>query len=789
MSPNPPHDLIQRARQILLPFVATEEDREALLTEAFFREDPLLYGIDRKGTAKAFAIKCIKKLIDYGCLAGGEHSLSRLLLTARYDCGVDKHAEIDALVGMANELCQFATPTPKHIADIPAPVAGPAPIQTIKTPLNQRRPSVFISYYHGDKEFADQLISDLGSAGHACWIDTSAIKGGDEWVLTIADGILNSYALVPIVTLRALQSKWVQKEILWAQQKNKPIIPVILEDVMGEKGFLSLVDCQGVTLFNSDYITALSKLIRSLPPPALPDVDAGELQAEDAAPDIASETISIFRPDSVPRKLELAYLERLKLEELLNTEKYTPMAGTSEQRLHRAEMRAVFELLPMGKDRKDDHQPRRFENAVEEILRIRRAVLLGEPGGGKTTTIWKLAADLVDTALKDRKAPIPLLIRLGKWTEAGQPLHVFITSQLGDLGAFLDKLLSEKHAALLLDGLNEMPAGQQEEKYPEVRRLIERHPDLLAVVSCREQDYRNDLDFDRINITPLDPTRIREFAGRYLGAGKGEALFWRLAGGDDVRATWETWQKVGAGFELFWTATDIPRENPNVYGSTSAQEDQIWREKVCSKHSMMELARNPYMLLMLTSVYAEQGELPENRGELFQLFVRTLLEREKIPEIEQAPLTDGLASVAYQMQIRRADDNEGGNALTVLPQEEVKALLSDRLLYLAAGASILSVGEQVRFTHQLLQEYFAARHMDNEISTGRLKATGIWKPDRWWERTNWEEAAILLAGLYSDDCTPVVEWVAQANPEVAGMCVTRSGAGLADATRERLRPL
>ena len=41
--------------------------------------------------------------------------------------------------------------------------------------------------------------------------------------------------------------------------------------------------------------------------------------------------------------------------------------------------------------------------------------------------------------------------------------------------------------------------------------------------------------------------------------------------------------------------------------------------------------------------------------------------------------------------------------------------------------------------------------------------------------------------MYSDDCSPVVEWVAEANPEVAAQCVTRGGAALADATRERLR--
>ena len=41
--------------------------------------------------------------------------------------------------------------------------------------------------------------------------------------------------------------------------------------------------------------------------------------------------------------------------------------------------------------------------------------------------------------------------------------------------------------------------------------------------------------------------------------------------------------------------------------------------------------------------------------------------------------------------------------------------------------------------------------------------------------------------MYSDDSTPIVEWLADAQPEIAAQCITRSGAAIAEATRERLR--
>ncbi|HEX4947018.1 MAG TPA: SUMF1/EgtB/PvdO family nonheme iron enzyme, partial [Blastocatellia bacterium] len=772
-----PPDLLPRVRQVLLPLVETEDDREDLLLDAFFLVDPLLYGISRQGSPNQFLNVCLKQLLAYDARSMPEHPLALFLRAASYRAPIHR-AEFDALTALANTLGRLPAPPPPT-----TPTTNiDAPLVTLATPRGERRPTVFLSYAHKDAALAQRLIDDLRAAGHACWIDTTAIKGGNEWIMTIADGINNSYAMVVLVTREALQSRWVQDEILWARQRNKLLIPLLLENVFGETRFFPLNSYQAVTLFDTGYDAALPKLLEALPSPSLPQVEA----AQETAP-------TVNRPNL--RQLELAYLERLRLEELLSTEKYTPLAGTAQQQSKRAEMRAVFELLPMGKEREVLRETHRFENAVEEILKLRRAVLLGEPGGGKTTTIWKLAADLRNTAVADRQAPLPLLIRLGRWTDAEQSLPAFIATQLGELGASLDELLQEERAALLLDGLNELPVSQRPTKYPQVQRFIEQHPKLLAIVSCRELDYTVDLGVDRINITPLDPLRMREFATHYLDAEQGETLFWKLAG--ETARHWlnrfeqEMAEKLAEPARVFWTEPQLPSGIHWGYRWSGENDNSFWQEwlRVREKpSSLMVLARNPYMLLMLTSVYAEQGKLPENRGELFRLFVEKLLQREAIPAAEQTLLLEGLAKVAYKMQTHRAQD-ETGDALTVLPKDAISKYLDERLLYLAGSASLLTVGEQIRFTHQLLQEYFAARGMEDRIRGEQLRAADLWTPQRWWERTNWEEAAILLAGLHSNDCTPVVEWLAEANPEIAAQCITRSGAALAPATRERLREM
>jgi formylglycine-generating enzyme required for sulfatase activity len=93
----------------------------------------------------------------------------------------------------------------------------------------------------------------------------------------------------------------------------------------------------------------------------------------------------------------------------------------------------------------------------------------------------------------------------------------------------------------------------------------------------------------------------------------------------------------------------------------------------------------------------------------------------------------------------------------------------------------------VHFTHQLLQEYFAARALRAAMECGRLRAVDLWHADRWWVPSGWEETAVLMTGLYDGDCTPALEWVAEANPEAAARCAQRSGAQVPNETLRTLR--
>ena len=61
------------------------------------------------------------------------------------------------------------------------------------------------------------------------------------------------------------------------------------------------------------------------------------------------------------------------------------------------------------------------------VAEHRRVILLGEPGSGKTTTLWRLAYDYALSARKDGQAPLPVLVPLITGASSA-PLMVMVTA-------------------------------------------------------------------------------------------------------------------------------------------------------------------------------------------------------------------------------------------------------------------------------------------------------------------------------------------------------------------------
>jgi formylglycine-generating enzyme required for sulfatase activity len=86
---------------------------------------------------------------------------------------------------------------------------------------------IFISYNKQDHKYASQLADDLIHRGFDVWID-DRIDYGDRWWRTIVKAIQDCSAFIVIMTPNSDQSKWVEREVLLADQLHKPPFPILL---------------------------------------------------------------------------------------------------------------------------------------------------------------------------------------------------------------------------------------------------------------------------------------------------------------------------------------------------------------------------------------------------------------------------------------------------------------------------------------------------------------------------------------------------------------------------------
>lgn len=81
-----------------MPILETAQDREALLIDSFYLEDPTLHEFDLSGTISLLTSKLIIRLLDHGNLADGTASLAHLLRIACNSLGSEHHQPLEDLI-------------------------------------------------------------------------------------------------------------------------------------------------------------------------------------------------------------------------------------------------------------------------------------------------------------------------------------------------------------------------------------------------------------------------------------------------------------------------------------------------------------------------------------------------------------------------------------------------------------------------------------------------------------------------------------------------------------------
>jgi hypothetical protein len=98
-------------------------------------------------------------------------------------------------------------------------------------PLVRVRQKLFLSYRRADSAVADTIAQRLSGAGYGIWMDRPKILGGSQWRDEIDKGLLQSDAVVVLLSASALESDEIYKEIARALELGRPIVPVTLGSV------------------------------------------------------------------------------------------------------------------------------------------------------------------------------------------------------------------------------------------------------------------------------------------------------------------------------------------------------------------------------------------------------------------------------------------------------------------------------------------------------------------------------------------------------------------------------
>jgi len=441
---------------------------------------------------------------------------------------------------------------------------------------------------------------------------------------------------------------------------------------------------------------------------------------------------------------------------------FVPLAGTLttfERPPGWADIPPEFTLLEMHGEGPGRQVRRvRLDDITQATDRHSALVILGEPGAGKTTVLYKLALDAARLRLTAGKGRIPLYLPLADYRDYPSP-HDFVAAlycqHLGD--GRLVEWLRTGSLLLLVDAFNEMPFRDDRDYRERVgtwRRFVSEWPGNQVLFTCRSRDYAEPLGLHQVEIERLDDGRVQDFVEKYLA--------------EDLAR--EAWERL--------------RDDP-----------------------LLELVRNPYYLSMLTYILAGGGAWPANRASLFRDFVDLLLAREQTrnhPDWPgKEPLEQALSSVAESIQpmgqgtrlerremlARIPPQMEGPDGPVTTPPKAV--------LRLGIAATLLDAErspdgeERFRFYHHQLQEYFAARALLARFQRGE-DLTDRWRQPRLAREMDdpgplgpfeplpppppigWEEPTVLAAGLAPDPAR-FIEAVRQVNPVLAARCLTEAG--------------
>ncbi|MEZ4428497.1 MAG: SUMF1/EgtB/PvdO family nonheme iron enzyme [Nannocystaceae bacterium] len=370
-----------------------------------------------------------------------------------------------------------------------------------------------------------------------------------------------------------------------------------------------------------------------------------------------------------------------------------------------------------------------------QLAPCRHALVLGDPGTGKTTAMRKLSQLCRREALAIESEAIPVLVPLRhvRPRDLDAPLTALLRRVLVELseGALDEEALSglTAHRALvvLLDGLDEIVDPRLRAKfcgYLCAQLFTNACEHYRVVVSCRFSGYdgrrvRLDDRFAPVEIRPLSATQARMLVHRWFNE----------------------------------ASDQIPRYEKRE-ATRNAEDLLAALESPKFSHRGKVMFSTPLLLTLLCVVVQRGHRMPDSRGVFYDRCLRVLLEQWHLAKGEAVDIDADTAlailrPIAYRLHADARREE--------LDREELTCAIGDRLVdlgradmdedalldWLEHRAGVLSelAPGQLGFFHLGVQEYLTALHIAHEGDAAiRALASEF-------DKTWWHEVARLLVSL------------------------------------------
>jgi hypothetical protein len=124
--------------------------------------------------------------------------------------------------------------------------------------------TVFISYAHRDKRWAEWLRERLVKHGFQIWTDATSVPTGESFIAELNRTIEKSDVVLALLSPNYFRSAWCQQETALAAASRVPIIPVLVEPCEVQ-GFLRNYNWADLTSDPDSGLRAVIQAAEQLP--------------------------------------------------------------------------------------------------------------------------------------------------------------------------------------------------------------------------------------------------------------------------------------------------------------------------------------------------------------------------------------------------------------------------------------------------------------------------------------------------------------------------------------------